>query len=62
MKFALLGYAMVLLKEVFAALVNNLAEGFTLTLYLRRIGQFGALNSTSAASFIAFVEFFAIRT
>ena len=44
LKFALLGYAAVLLEEMFAALVNNLAEGFSLELYLQRIGQFWALN------------------
>ncbi len=44
LKFLLLGYAMVLLEEVFAAFCNNLSEGFTPALFLLRIGQFWALN------------------
>jgi hypothetical protein len=44
LKFMLLGYMMVLLEEVFAALVNHLAEGFSWPLFLQRIGQFWAFN------------------
>lgn len=43
-KFLLLGYAMVLLEETFAALVNHLAEGFEPSRYLLRVGQFWAFN------------------
>src|SRR5262245_21501614 len=43
-KFMLLGYIMVLAEELLAALVNNLAEGFSPWLYVERIGQFWALN------------------
>lgn len=43
-KFVLLGYGMVLLEEVFAAFANHLSEGFSLALFLVRIGQFWALN------------------
>src|SRR5690242_13259980 len=44
LKFMVLGYAMVLIEEVFAALVNNLSEGFVWPLFVQRIGQFWALN------------------
>lgn len=44
LKFILLGYGMVLLEEVFAALFNHLTEGFQPLLYLVRVGQFWALN------------------
>ncbi|MFH1256622.1 MAG: hypothetical protein V1494_05005 [Candidatus Diapherotrites archaeon] len=43
-KFLLLGYGMVLLEEVLVALVHSLNEGFTLALFLQRIGQFWAFN------------------
>ena len=43
-KFLALGYLMVLIEEVFAALVNNLSEGFSWPLFLVRIGQFWAFN------------------
>ncbi len=43
-KFFLLGYGMVLLEEIFAALFNNLGEGFNTWLYLQRIGQFWLFN------------------
>jgi hypothetical protein len=35
---------MVLIEEIFAALVNHLTEGFSWPLFLQRIGQFWALN------------------
>jgi hypothetical protein len=44
LKFMGLGYLMVLIEEVFAALVNHLTEGFSWPLFLQRIGQFWALN------------------
>ncbi|HEY7093135.1 MAG TPA: hypothetical protein VH393_08155 [Ktedonobacterales bacterium] len=44
LKFMVLGYLMVLIEEVFAALVNHLTEGFSWPLFLQRIGQFWALN------------------
>jgi hypothetical protein len=44
LKFMALGYLMVLIEEVFAALVNHLSEGFSWPLFLQRIGQFWALN------------------
>lgn len=44
LQFFLLAYGMVLLEEIFAALVNNLSEGFNVWLYLKRIGQFWAFN------------------
>ncbi len=44
LKFMALGYAMVLIEEIFAALVNHLSEGFSWPLFLQRIGQFWALN------------------
>lgn len=43
-RFLLLGYGMVLIEEVFAALFNHLTEGFAFPLYLQRIAQFWALN------------------
>jgi hypothetical protein len=39
-----LGYLMVLIEEVFSALVNNLSEGFSWPLFLVRIGQFWVFN------------------
>jgi hypothetical protein len=51
--FMLLGYAMILLEEILAALVNNLAEGFTWPLFAQRVGQFWAFN------LLAFTGFFA---
>lgn len=44
LKFVLLGYGLVLIEETLAALLNHLSEGFSLTLYLKRVGQFWALN------------------
>ncbi len=44
LKFMALGYLMVLIEEIFAALVNHLSEGFSWPLFLQRIGQFWALN------------------
>jgi hypothetical protein len=44
LKFMVLGYLMVLIEEIFAALVNHLTEGFSWPLFLERIGQFWALN------------------
>src|SRR5262245_36957412 len=38
LKFMILGYAMVLTEEVFAALANHLSEGFSWLLFLQRIG------------------------
>jgi hypothetical protein len=43
-KFMALGYLMVLMEESFAALVNNLSEGFSWPLYFVRVGQFWAFN------------------
>lgn len=51
-KFLLLGYGMVLLEEIFAALFNHLSEGFSLLLYLQRIGQFWALNILAFTGFV----------
>jgi hypothetical protein len=51
-KFLVLGYGMVLTEEVFAALFNHLTEGFSLGLYLIRIGQFWALNVFAFTGFI----------
>ena len=42
--YLLLGYGMVLLEEIFAALFNHLNEGFSLTLFIVRILQFWAFN------------------
>ena len=44
LNFMALGYLMVLIEEIFAALVNHLSEGFFWPLFLQRIGQFWALN------------------
>jgi hypothetical protein len=44
LKFMILGYLMVLIEEVFAALVNHLSEGFSWPLFVERVGQFWALN------------------
>ncbi len=43
-KFILLGYGMVLLEEILAALCNHLGEGFSLPLFVVRVGQFWAFN------------------
>ena len=51
-KFLLLGYGMVLIEEVLAALFNHLTEGFAWGLYLERIGQFWALNVLAFTGFI----------
>lgn len=51
-KFVLIGYVTVLYEEVIAAFVNHLAEGFSLMLYLVRIGQFWALNILAFTGFI----------
>ncbi len=37
-------YGMVLFEEVIAALINNLNEGFSISLFIIRIGQFWAFN------------------
>jgi hypothetical protein len=42
--YFIVSYAMVLLEEFYAALVNNLFEGFSLSLFIVRIGQFWAFN------------------
>jgi hypothetical protein len=52
LKFMVLGYPMVLIEEIFAALVNHLSEGFSWPLFLQRVGQFWALN------LLAFTGFF----
>ena len=52
LKFMALGYLMVLIEEIFAALVNHLSEGFFWPLFLQRVGQFWALN------LLAFTGFF----
>jgi hypothetical protein len=52
LKFMALGYLMVLLEEILAALVNHLSEGFSWSLFLQRVGQFWALN------LLAFTGFF----
>lgn len=52
LKFAILGYAMVLLEEVFAAFANNLNEGFELSLLIVRIFQFQAFNVFAFTGFI----------
>ncbi|MBA3826645.1 MAG: hypothetical protein H0X24_22435 [Ktedonobacterales bacterium] len=51
-KFLLLGYGMVLIEEIFAALFNHLTEGFSLGLYIQRVGQFWALNLFAFTGFI----------
>ena len=51
-KFLLLGYGMVLLEEIFAALFNHLSEGFSILLYVQRIGQFWALNILAFTGFV----------
>lgn len=51
-KFVLIGYVTVLYEEVIAAFVNHLAEGFSIMLYLLRIGQFWALNIFAFTGFI----------
>ncbi len=43
-RFVLLGYSMVLLEEIFAALCNHISEGFALPVYFVRVGQFWAFN------------------
>lgn len=52
LKFALLGYGAVLTEEVLAAFTNNLTEGFSLALYVLRIGQFWAFNILAFTGFI----------
>jgi hypothetical protein len=44
LKFMALGYLMMLIEEVIAALVNHLSEGFSWPLFVQRVGQFWALN------------------
>jgi hypothetical protein len=51
-KFLLLGYGMVLLEEIFAALFNHLSEGFHVFLYIQRVGQFWALNIMAFTGFV----------
>jgi len=51
-KFMFLGYLMILIEEVIAALVNNINEGFLFELWLIRILQFWAFN------ILAFTGFF----
>ena len=51
-KFLVLGYGMVLLEEIFAALSNHLSEGFQLLVFIERIGQFWALNIFAFTGFI----------
>jgi hypothetical protein len=52
LKFVLLGYGAVLLEEILAAFTNNLTEGFSLPLYLVRVGQFWAFNVLAFTGFI----------
>lgn len=51
-KFIFLGYIMVLLEEIFAALLNNISEGFSLNLWFIRILQFWAFNILAFSGFI----------
>ena len=51
-KFLLLGYGMVLLEEIIAALMNNLSEGFGVALLVQRVGQFWAFNILAFTGFI----------
>lgn len=51
-KFFALGYGMVLLEEVFSALVNHASEGFSLAGVIPRIGQFWALNAIAFTALI----------
>jgi hypothetical protein len=59
-KFTLLGYSMVLLEEIFAALCNHISEGFALPLYLVRVGQFWAFNLLAFSGLI-FGWYFLVR-
>ena len=44
LKYVLIVYGMVSAEEVLASLLNHLSEGFYFPLYIKRIGQFWALN------------------
>ena len=52
LRFILLGYAAVILEEIFAALSNHLSEGFQINLYLERVLQFWAFNILAFTGFI----------
>ncbi len=43
-KFMSIGYIVVLFEEFFAASLNHLSEGFSLILWIQRIGQFWLFN------------------
>lgn len=58
-RFFAAGYAMVLFEEIFAALVNNISEGFTIMLFLERILQFWAFNLFAFSGM--FVAWFLLR-
>ncbi len=61
LKFFLLGYGMVLLEEIFAALMNHLSEGFQPLLFLQRIGQFWFFNLLAFTGLIVAVWFLFTR-
>lgn len=44
LKYVLIVYAIVLIEEVLAATLNHLSEGYAVSLHLKRIAQFWALN------------------
>jgi hypothetical protein len=52
LKFLILGYGMVLFEEVFAALANNFAEGFSFPVFILRVGQFWAFNLLAFTGFV----------
>lgn len=59
LRFFFAGYIMVLLEEILAALVNNLYEGFTPSVFTERILQFWAFNIFAFSGL--FVAWFFLR-
>ena len=51
-KFGIVGYGAILFEEVIAAFTNNLSEGFSMSLFVIRIGQFWAFNVIVFTGFI----------
>jgi hypothetical protein len=63
LKFMILGYAMALIEDLFAALINHLSEGFSWPHFLQRIVRFWALNQlTFTCRFVGYsrVELFCL--
>jgi len=56
-KFFLLAYGVVLLEEIFAALLNNMSEGFSVWLFFQRVGQFWFFNILAFTGLIFAVWF-----